>query len=737
MKTTSLGLLASALIFSAAQSFAAAPALPAGAVKGEILSFTPEKIVEMNRNRLKSPLRVAGNSTVAVNLAYATSYKPKEVYVYNENAFLGGSFNRLTVNDDQDQVTFSNVAPGKYTAMASFDDKNNEDERHYVFLEEFTVSADTTAITLDVATSTHHFYGATILPNGQVAKTDGYDADWNYTFGNCKDRVVATNIYDTKQDAWIGNIMGRTGNFSMPGYDIDRSFNVWVNDLSDRFVVIQQRTAITPEGLYSTVACSKGSSNLNLVNDTANYTTHTEKFLHTPLADEYAPRPTDGSYQLFGLSFNGWPYFFFDNLKWYYTGPLTTHFSTQANFYTDFADHVHPYYRMGFTDCLFNNTEFKSEGQRFAFDSEGTPYYMFSNFYPPIQASWVVARDNDDNDVYYAWPGNDGLKVTEAQAADYAINSCAPFNSMMPYIDHNPWTILLKPTFRGQLCESTESYELASDIAVYRDGAPVSSSLTWNGYWANVAKTAAAGRHSFDIKNNSTTIKVDSLPGHSNMHMEFTFDGNDWCAPTLQAFQVRNKAGKLTNKFDAPEDVAINICAGDYDWNINDDFDTYNYYSKPLNVKVEIADYPAGDSSTWTELNLNVNPDYSHQGGYGFFYNATLPADVTFNKGWKTARITLTDSVGNVNRQELEPVFYLATTTTGLDCIRLESKAERIIFNGTIAALASGKEARMEVITIDGRTALAAYGSEINLSTLPTGCYIIKAGATTAKIIKR
>lgn len=739
------------LCFALASSMAVIPAfagaknlqydietVSAGKMAATVATVSPTSLELLNAR--KSPLAAeAEGVTLTIKiLNKKRAYAPKMFTIYNEDSF-ASDFVSSYLNDDGD-VEINDLTMGTYTILVSFDETSSERwgynwTKCYVFLEDVEISADTT-VEVNPADTHNQFIGKTILPDGQVACVDIKDAEGNTVShpGNIFNQLIQVSIFDTKYNAWAVIAIGSTGeweqeDFFAPGvhWDPQSIYNIRVNDISDRFIITQQRDNYFEEGMYATVAYSRGVSNLDLSNDYTNYRTISESFTHTPFFEDFGgPGQIQQNTE---LGYEGWVYYPYAMLPWIYPASVTgstVMFSDGAN--AEEFDMMHPNYRQSLIDVFKGYDEFCVKGHKFYFDSEGA-YYEFNNFSADPEITGVYPLDNDGEVVYYEYPGQTELRVLGSQVNDYIYGNSAPVNIMMPlvYVEEGEFRTNFNPNYVGLLGEEREADKIGLDALALHNGSLGATGTDWNYFWAVEPNDSPEGVYEAIL--NNVNARVDGLQAYNYTTLHLSYTGEDICPPTLQAFQVRGVNGEVSLDFESFDRIEVKICAGDYDYSPIEDGVTYKYDSNPVSVTVETAPHGA-DNSDWTAMNVVADTDYDNLAGYGKFFRATPGADAKpGDEGWVDVRVTIEDQAGNKNIQTMGPVFCIRNLTGLQDAT--DGSEDIVEINGKVS-MADGSEADFDFYSLDGRHIATFHGTVATTDNLTGGVYIVKATTAAA-----
>ncbi|MDD6474051.1 MAG: T9SS type A sorting domain-containing protein, partial [Sodaliphilus pleomorphus] len=150
--------------------------------------------------------------------------------------------------------------------------------------------------------------------------------------------------------------------------------------------------------------------------------------------------------------------------------------------------------------------------------------------------------------------------------------------------------------------------------------------------------------------------------------------------------------------------------------------------SAPASVKVEYAPYGTSD---FFNLPVEQVPEYYYMPGLGYYYRGSLETvNAASPNGWFDLRITLTDSVGNMQRQVISPAFKISSLTGVRDValqngVSIYAVQSMIYINGI-------DNPSVDIYDLSGRHMISTNGNHVDAGLAP-GIYIVKAscGKTT------
>lgn len=218
----------------------------------------------------------------------------------------------------------------------------------------------------------------------------------------------------------------------------------------------------------------------------------------------------------------------------------------------------------------------------------------------------------------------------------------------------------------------------------------------------------------------NTNIDVDGLAGSNITELKYHPSNTEADAPTMRFLQMRNKEGKITDRFATPADGVINFAAADYEVEMDPVYGNSECSVKDVEVKVEFAPYGTED---YASLEVKALPEQFVNSGLGHIFTcATEGIEKMSDTGWFNLRFTLTDEAGNTQVQTLAPAFKIESLT-GVETVKASEMAFRV----------EGKN-----IIADGHADIySVNGSRVDGLNLPAGVYIVKMAGKATKVVIR
>lgn len=223
----------------------------------------------------------------------------------------------------------------------------------------------------------------------------------------------------------------------------------------------------------------------------------------------------------------------------------------------------------------------------------------------------------------------------------------------------------------------------------------------------------------------NTNFTVDTLQGHSRAEFIWRENETDVVPPTLTMLQLRDKSGRITNKFDKLADADIYFNAADYYRNAPELY----LLNAPYTVKAEIA---SRGSQRFTELQVQDYKANSALPTWGDGYKIDLSQYCHRNRdGWFQLRFTLIDATGNKCVQTISPALYAKDATNGVGSVDYEAPFGMSMEGSTLHVETAGA-ADVQVFDLGGVNVFSATGNDFDLSVLSAGVYVVRAVADGA-----
>ena len=177
-----------------------------------------------------------------------------------------------------------------------------------------------------------------------------------------------------------------------------------------------------------------------------------------------------------------------------------------------------------------------------------------------------------------------------------------------------------------------------------------------------------------DVTVTDETLTVDDLAGSNITKLHFVAGTEDPNPPTATMLQFKTVNGDVTDRFDTSADGILEFSAGDFNFMLTSNQE--EAYSRQAPAGVEVSYSPYGEKE-WNLLSVVEVPD-NYWPLMGWFYRGSL-SDVKRRgqNGWYDLKIRLTDASGNWQEQVLSPAFRIADSETGMTSVN-ENNAQEV-----------------------------------------------------------
>lgn len=223
----------------------------------------------------------------------------------------------------------------------------------------------------------------------------------------------------------------------------------------------------------------------------------------------------------------------------------------------------------------------------------------------------------------------------------------------------------------------------------------------------------------------NSNINVDGIPGKNITEVTYDENCSDIFAPTMQMLQFSSTNNEIKDRFESGQEGVLEFSCGGFSRGGIE-------VSAPASVKVEYAPYGTSD---FFNLPVYEVPEYYYMPGLGYYYRGSLETvKAASPNGWFDLRITLTDSVGNMQRQVISPAFKVSSLTGIRDVVlqngvSIYAVKSQIYINGI-------DNPSVDIYDLSGRHIISTNGNQVETSLAP-GIYIVKTSrGKTAQVAK-
>lgn len=602
-------------------------------------------------------------------------------------------------------------------------------EYYYVIKENIEIK-DGMTIEFDPSTCTNIVCFNPVLPNGEhpVSPVARIDSSLQYVETEAPHNIEGASGTNTvlRNDISLESVLW-VGGYRIEGQKSDNpNHNIAVNNVSERYHFMQERLMVDTNGKYYYVPMMmSGSKNDTVSNNKNDYLTYSDTFKHTPIY-------TDSS----STDYTGGIYFYAHNksrtgiigysMRGDLGGDFTINYcpSKEANKYLDFE--------MNFsqTDYYQLDPETYDETIGDIFGSsvvEHNGELSYVNYGHHNGVDFYEDYCFDANHNYSSvFPGHPRYSYPLSQKK-VAFGNNSPICSAMTqsgYVfedDEGYALTIVKPQYIGRYNENRTVDNLTltgeilhNDTVVCND---VKNAEAWAKQWYK--SQHAKGKMEYKFINNN--IDVDGISGKNVTDVTYDENNSDIFAPTLRMLQFSSTSNEITDRFESGQEGVLEFSCGDFS---RDGIEV----SAPASVKVEYAPY---GSSDFFNLPVEEVPEYYYMPGLGYYYRGSLETvNAASPNGWFDLRITLTDSVGNMQRQVISPAFKVSSLT-GIRDVALQNGVSIYAVQSMIYINGIDNPS-VDIYDLSGRHMISTNGNHVDAGLAP-GIYIVKAscGKTT------
>lgn len=713
------------------------------------MTFGAKAPSPLSRLLRKAP---AETSTVSVNFVETDDFEPQAFCLINAS----GTYWLEEISDD-----FSGsveVPDGEYLAIGLTMHYISDWEGYFVYTVKENVSVPAT-LTIDPTESTSEIRLKALNPSGQPFELTTYridGSDWDnaeevlVSKGNVGQISARTTLYHPEFGELFWDSNGSAANYEeselFEGSVFD--YTVRINPGCDNIIVnIKQNGIIEGQAPYIVSASQKGTASATLTNSPSDYaiiiTDIAQSGIGKQIMEENGFPLSDTPFSvrldtfINGASVSG------DNISQAYPEAMSARYCGEVSQEYPFLEMLSP----GRSDCTTEYqvevedlgdgwisettwmTTTNSEAPAIAFDADKRPVIL-----PLTNAAYYGGPDTPEN-IFDRVP---------ALFAQTAIQRTVPLGSTPVYISNPFITPLNAETGErfftlsmygtGYYGETVGTYDNVTDYKVLyngKDAGYVAEDYAdfWSGgFWGWCIDRASEGdtAGAYDITL-STPMIVDDVEGSLCTHCIFDLSKDDFTAPSVQYFQLRDNEGRIRYEFDYPEQAVLNLMAGDFEWTdvpAEDIWSDGGYLTPKAGAEPKLS-YATFGSDDWKELEIEKVSDID--GCFAPAYSARLTQiDEISDYGYFDIKISLSDEAGNSLEQVISPALRISS---------LSGVANAKISNGGLAyndgIVSAGSD--IAIYNISGVKVAQSAGS-LDTSSLAKGVYIAVANGRTIKL---
>lgn len=598
--------------------------------------------------------------TVTFNLEY-----DPEIVDQPPRAYLIRGDKRTDARNNSEGTLVAQVEPGTYDIVAFF---VQAFAQSFVIYEQYEVNGNV-ILTLNPDQCTNHITTKCYGPDGELLKKGLGHFDENDEFvldeeGNVY-RMGVTNILYLKG---FGALASFTVNSMGPETDEEKrtvSNDIYVTDVSDRFVFIQHRRA-HPEDFSKSYYCWFSTDDVKagvLENDPNEYVQQQFTCNYSPLGS---------TLEGYGIDIGIWTSInnLFDSRtsisiarKAEKLGDKFIH-EVWAN--VPYSDKNIPemgvIVQAGFTDygetIIQHIGPYEIERWMATGWTNGPALRVKDGQMETTNIGHYDRNDNgiiQNNNLYYVNEnGRMRYALSQHEAFTYpaqqvlgALGDNCPINAVkvLTYENEGQANLQIQDYFVGRYGES-----LCGNKGV-------TAVLKFNGEEVDKNTFVPVEKGTFEWTSNNTNIEVDGLPGHNTTTVYFDQNQEDMTPPAVEMLHFKNNEGGVIDRFATADKGTMEFCASDFNYHFYPNLNGGVFECQPVEVLVEYAPY---GTENWNELTVEEIPELYQEPGWGYFYRGSL-AEVTGQgqNGWFDLRFRLQDASGNWMDQVVSPAFRI------------------------------------------------------------------------------
>lgn len=502
-----------------------------------------------------------------------------------------------------------------------------------------------------------------------------------------------------------------------------------VNEISDRWTLLQERTSLGCDLPHYMIMASKGMGEQEVMAKGEEFYHYALPYCHTPMAENISDEDKgNGSVESF--VWNGSK--ISDSLmRSQHNGPDCEY--PDRYFYSAADERVsvmlYPYICDGKEDVYGEEIVGYMFGAPFGMkDNKGFNAISGSEFMNIDSGDLLPFMYLPDGSMSPLFPGHAGFSHF-SDDMPYAFGNSAPVLTTYSS-DAAVWfempearMISVSPLYLGRLGENRLSDNVKVGFEVEFNGEVKLKDYNSDWYQFNFQKLFEPwldGNGEFGewaIRFSNHNIMVDGIAGKNEAEIRYNDSNDDPFPPTVRFMQFRDVNNVLTDRFAKGADGVINVAVADYDNIVHENF-WYNWNElRPVELKVEYAPYGTDD---FAELELAEDPAQFGDTPLGYYYSGSLSAVDKFSaNGWFDVRLTVIDEAGNSQTQVVSPAFRIETLS-GIESV-----------NSELGVKVEGGR----IIAPEGSMIYTSAGQKCGADNCHPGVYVVKTAKGVAKVI--
>lgn len=590
----------------------------------------------------------------------------------------------------------------KYDSQLPADNQMDFYNPHrHVILEGVEITDDV-VLKLDAATATNYIQFKPLTPSGEEYRHPMLrGSSFDYTDANIIFETLALTISNSTYGE-VQTSYTTSSHDTESGLSVAKRFDLYINDVSDKFSFAQTRFAVDPTNtLYILTLSTKGIPSAPVTNGRHESYLFEERFQFTPLYDKLQ-RDLYRSGMTVYANVNNLQTLKINYLSAYDYPKAWIGWSDNLSPDDKYSYQAWPFvYELDLEDAVSEDrTQLKIKGAPVDITPEGITYRHPTN-------------------QYFNW-SRDKMKGI--------MGDNVPVNSLIMHAVTQPngkKAVLYVPTCVGRYGETRESDLSTMEVEICYNGEPVCSSIadinTWAKKWAEDSHENGIMTARFT----NTNIAIGDIQGRNELEITYNESNNDLCAPAVQVLSFSDENGVVTHHFTPDQNVMVEVAAGDPNGNGS----RYTYMDAS-SVKVE---YALHGTDNFIPVETKVVNNATSSSAWTVYGGEISKTSLSKN-GWYDVRITVIDNENNKSVQKVSPAFNVSDLS-GIDRIECESHKVKVICSDGVINIIGADSPEVNIYAAGGRKVLSAKGNLIDVRGLSSGVYIVVFNGKAYKII--
>ena len=641
---------------------------PTGIVDPNVKFLNSSSFQEFDQTIMREQVRKAAAKaegqiyTITLNLEY-----DPESLVVNPIADITDDSNIVGIAFRSGESTLQGQLPsGTYNIITSFYTQGLE-QQYSVIKENVEVTGDMT-FTINPAEATNHITTKIYGPNGELLKhgLQHYDEATNTYIvdepGDAYSSEVANIVYQKGCGEVHAFVIFTTGE-SLEEEQRTIPTDFYINDVSDRFVFIQQRKSFTEDlsKCYCTWVSTDNLQTCEVENNPNDYVCQEYNYKYTP----YGRNHNDAIQVMNG-------FWWIKDEKASYSARYVRRMTKQGDSFPlelwINAPDIDP--NIPGLNVLVQ-TQFTDYGE---VEQIQWGEMVIESFTPTGWTYGVPIRVKNGQKEFVNFGHIANGQYWDNNNLYYSMNNTTFFEKLLPapksftypseqalgdFGDNCPINSVNVTTFENNDQTSTDwtSYYVGRYGEVLYADMGSTTTLKYNGEEVDLSTFSPSGKGTWEVNITNPNVEVDGLPGHNTTTVYFDQNQEDMTPPAVEMLHFKNADGGVTDRFATAEEGTMEFYASDFHYHYYPELWNGVFECQPVEVVVEYAPYGTED---WNELTVEEIPEYYQEPGWGYFYRGSL-AGVTGQgeKGWFDLRFRLQDASGNWMDQVVSPAFRI------------------------------------------------------------------------------